>query len=175
MAPRQTARTLKIDADERETVTTAVETSRLGILDDFIGFHLRLAQMAAHQAFARSVGHLDLKPVRFALLTLVAQNPGISQTALSQAHGNDRSTLTPALDDLDRRGLITRERVEHDRRNYSIRITELGRAHLRKLRPAADRHERSFNRIVGRNDRAKFIEILRRITTEMSNAPSRLK
>ena len=68
-----------------------------------------MAQIASFQAFAREVGEVDLPPGRFALLTLIGRNPGISQTVLSRAAGRDKSTLTPALRDLKRRGLIARE------------------------------------------------------------------
>jgi hypothetical protein len=77
-----------------------------GPLADWIGFHLRMAQIASFQAFAREVGEVDLPPGRFALLTLIGRNPGISQTVLSRAAGRDKSTLTPALRDLIRRDLV---------------------------------------------------------------------
>src|ERR1700719_3936530 len=91
----------------RPKITPAAATPlRLGALADFIGFHLRLAQEASFQAFARRVRDLDLRPGRFAVLALIGENPGISQTALGRASGRDKSSLTPALDDLAGRGLI---------------------------------------------------------------------
>ena len=68
-----------------------------GPLAEWLGFHLRMAQIASFQAFAAEVGEVDLPPGRFALLTLIGRNPGISQTVLSRAAGRDKSTLTPAL------------------------------------------------------------------------------
>jgi hypothetical protein len=85
---------------------------RLGPLAEFIGFHLRLAQEASFQAFARRVRDLDLRPGRFAALALIGGTPGISQAALGRASGRDKSTLTPALADLARRGLISRRPLD---------------------------------------------------------------
>src|SRR4051812_12334192 len=82
-----------------------------GPLAGWIGFHLRMAQGASFAAFAREAKVMDLSPGRFALLTLIGSNPGIGQTVLSRANGRDVSTLTPALDDLVRRGLVVRERT----------------------------------------------------------------
>ena len=48
---------------------------RLGPLADFIGFHLRIAQEASFQAFARRAGAVELGPGRFALLMLIGENP----------------------------------------------------------------------------------------------------
>jgi hypothetical protein len=61
----------------RTRAMSAVEPLSLGPLADFIGFHLRLAQEASFQAFARRVRDLDLRPGRFAVLALIGENPGI--------------------------------------------------------------------------------------------------
>src|SRR5262249_60824002 len=83
-----------------------------GPLEHWIGFNLRMAQDASFQAFSRLSQEIGVKPGRFATLTLIGHNPGISQTALSRANGRDKSTLTPLLADLVRRGLVGRRRAE---------------------------------------------------------------
>jgi DNA-binding MarR family transcriptional regulator len=137
-----------------------------GPLADFIGFHLRMAQIASFQAFTREVGELDLPPGRFALLTLIGRNPGISQTVLSRAAGRDKSTLTPALRDLKRRGLIDRQRLASDRRSYHLTLTPAGEAMLRRLTECAARHDGNLDRIVGR-DKPRLLRLLRKIMGEL--------
>ena len=114
---------------ERGGAGAFIDGTDYGPLADWIGFHLRMAQIASFQAFAREVGEVDLPPGRFALLTLIGRNPGISQTVLSRAAGRDKSTLTPALRDLKRRGLIERQRLASDRRSYHLTLTPAGRSH----------------------------------------------
>jgi DNA-binding MarR family transcriptional regulator len=126
-----------------------------------------MAQIASFAAFAREVGEVDLPPGRFALLTLIGRNPGISQTVLSRAAGRDKSTLTPALRDLKRRGLIGRQQLKSDRRSYHLSLTPAGEAMLQRLDECAARHERNLDRIVGPRDRARFLRILRKIMLEM--------
>src|SRR6185295_10290019 len=104
---------------------------------DWIGFYLRLAQTASFQAFAREAEEIDLRPGRFSVLLLIGRNPGISQTALSRANGRDKSTLTPALNDLERRGFIVRTRTKSDRRSYQLSLTASGQAMLRRLTECA--------------------------------------
>jgi DNA-binding MarR family transcriptional regulator len=134
-----------------------------GPLERWVGFHLRMAQIAAACAFARASGNVDLPPGRLALLTLIARNPGISQTVLSRAAGRDKSTLTPALQDLKRRGLIVRARLKSDRRSYHLQLTAAGAAALRRLTACAERHERELDRVIGRRERARFVAALRRV------------
>src|SRR5262249_31968853 len=81
-----------------------------GPLAHWVGFNLRMAQEAAFQAFSRRSQDIGERPGRFATLTLIARNPGISQTELSQANGRDKSSLTPVVEDLVHRGLIERRR-----------------------------------------------------------------
>jgi DNA-binding MarR family transcriptional regulator len=138
---------------------------RLGKLESYLGFNLRLAQEASFQAFWRRTGESDLRPGRFAILVLIGENPGISQTALGAAAGRDKSTLTPALTDLERRGLIHRSRAAHDRRSYALSLTEEGWAVLRKLSVHAAAHDRQLDELVGPENKDAFMAILRRITT----------
>jgi DNA-binding MarR family transcriptional regulator len=138
-----------------------------GPLADWLGFHLRMAQIASFQAFAREVGEVELPPGRFALLTLIGRNPGISQTVLSRAAGRDKSTLTPALRDLKRRGLIARNRLQSDRRSYHLTLTPEGEAMLQRLTECAARHELKLDRVVGARDRARLLRLLRKVMTEL--------
>jgi DNA-binding MarR family transcriptional regulator len=136
---------------------------QLGPLAGFIGFHLRLAQEASFQAFARRVRDFQLRPGRFAVLALIAQNPGISQTALGRAAGRDKSTLTPALNDLARRALVKRRRLPADRRSYALSLTRKGEKLLAELFQHARAHDRELDAIVGVDGKAEFIKALRRI------------
>ena len=138
-----------------------------GPLAEWLGFHLRMAQIASFQAFAREVGEVELPPGRFALLTLIGRNPGISQTVLSRAAGRDKSTLTPALRDLKRRGLIARKRLDSDRRSYHLTLTPDGEAMLQRLTECAARHDRNLDRIVGPRDKPRLLRLLRKIMSEL--------
>jgi DNA-binding MarR family transcriptional regulator len=104
----------------------ATEDLRLGPLANMISFHLRLAQSASYHAFARRLNHIGVSPSWFAVLALIGENPGITQTALSRADSRDKSGLTPILDELDRRGLVRRERLPSNRRSYSLNLTRTG-------------------------------------------------
>jgi DNA-binding MarR family transcriptional regulator len=77
--------------------------------------------------------------------------------------------MTPALNDLVRRGLINRARVTADRRSYQLTLTSQGEVALRRLREAAERHERNLDRIVGQRDRTRLLDILRKIRVELGS------
>lgn len=139
------------------------EALDFGPFGDWIGFRLRMAQIASFQSFARHTQAIGLSPGRFAALILIDRNPGISQTVLARAIGSDKSTLTPVLDNLVKNGLIRRVRTRSDRRLYELSLTDEGRKVVRVMQEAAQRHERELDAIVGPKDRAQFVKILRKI------------
>jgi DNA-binding MarR family transcriptional regulator len=141
----------------------------LGPLENWVGFHLRLAQNASFQAFSREASDVDLSPGRFATLMLIGRNPGISQTALSRANARDKSSLTPVLEDLEKRKLIRRERPKNDRRSYRLLLTPAGERLLKDLTECAERHDRNLDRIIGPRDRARFLKILKKLIVQLQD------
>ena len=104
------------DAGAAGTAKPLPKSINFGPLAHWVGFNLRMAQEAAFQAFSRRSLEIGESPGRFATLTLIARNPGISQTELSLASGRDKSSVTPVVEDLVRRGLVERKRMDSDRR-----------------------------------------------------------
>jgi len=143
------------------------DAMNFGPLATWVGFNLRMAQEAAFQAFSRRSQEVGESPGRFATLTLIARNPGISQTELSQAAGRDKSSLTPVVEDLVRRGLIERKRMVGERRTNRLNLTPAGKKTLTQLTRCARRHERILDGIIGSRDRKRFIQILKRIAAEI--------
>ncbi len=143
------------------------ESIKFGPLATWVGFNLRMAQEHAFAAFSRRSREIGEQPGRFATLTLIARNPGISQTGLSHANGRDKSSLTPVIEDLVRCGLVERRRTRADRRVYRLNLTPAGRRALTNLTRCARRHERVLDRIIGARDRKRFLQILKKIAAEV--------
>ena len=139
---------------------------RLGVLDDYVGFHLQLAQSATFRSFRRYTGIANLRAGWFTVLSLIADNPGITPIAISRASGRDKSTITPVIQDLVREALIVREKNPGDRRSYGLHLTEKGRASLDHLAACAAEHDAAIVAIVGQC-RGPLLEALRLIVAEL--------
>lgn len=126
-----------------------------------------MAQAASFQSFARLTQEFEVRPGRFALLLLIGRNPGIRQTALSRAVGLDKSTLTPALADLKRRGLIERRRDVRDKRAAHVFLTRAGEKVLEEMVRRAAEHEANIDRIVGKDNKKSLMALLRKIAGEL--------
>jgi DNA-binding MarR family transcriptional regulator len=140
---------------------------RLGVLADWIGFHLRLAQDASFRAFAKHSGQPHLKPGRFAAMMVIHNNPGITQSALGRTIWRDKSTVTPLIQELQRHGFVRRQRSESDRRSMTLELTRSGEATLAKLLLRARAHDRQLDTIVGRR-KPELIALLRKIVDTLA-------
>jgi len=138
------------------------ERVRLGVLEGFLGFHLRLAQDASFRAFARHVGQRGLRPGRFATMMVIHDNPGITPSALGRAIGRDKSTVTPLVQDLHRHGLIRRRPSPKDRRSVGLTLSPAGEEALRELFAHAQEHDRRLDDIVG-DRKPELLRLLRDI------------
>ncbi len=150
-------------AQQKGKTTGAKAAVRFGPLAGWVGFNLRMAQESAFEAFSHLSREIGESPGRFAILTLIAENPGISQSTLGRAAGRDKSSMTPVLDDLVRRGLVARDRSDDDRRTYRLNLTTAGAKTLARLMACARRHERNLDRIIGLRERARFLRTLKRV------------
>jgi len=138
----------------------------LGLLPNLVGYHVRQAQMAIFADFDATLGALGVSPGIFGLLVIIDANPGLKQTRLADAARVDRSTLVPALDKLEQRGLVERRAAPGDRRSNGIFLTPDGASLLEESLRAVRRHETRLARDFGPGERAALIELLSRIFPE---------
>ena len=82
------------------------------MLRSFVGYNLKRAYLTVHGDFIASLAGLDLRPTQFSALSLIVDNPDISQTELARALSIERSNMVLVVDDLEDRELINRNRVK---------------------------------------------------------------
>lgn len=136
---------------------------RFGLLEDLLGFHLRMASAAIARDFAAAMGELALTQKQFAVLELIDANPQVSQIDLAAALGTDRATMMALVDRLDARELLTRRRSARDGRRQDLGLSAEGAALLGKARERIAAHENRFRRRLGADGSAALIAQLRQI------------
>src|SRR4051794_33451838 len=93
----------------------------------FVGYNIKRASEALRAHLNRVLKRFDLKIVTYSALTIICEHPGISQTQLADALSIERTRVVLLVDELEERGLITREKVRADRRAHSLEPTLHGR------------------------------------------------
>ena len=74
----------------------------------------------------------------------------------------DKSTITPAMVHLERRGLIERRRV--DQRTYAIYLTRAGEKLHAELYQMASQHDQNLTEILGTQKKAQLMKLLDELT-----------
>ncbi len=105
-----------------------------GMLDDFVGYAIRRAQIAIYEEFDRELAPMKITPPRMSSLLLIEANPGLTQTQLAELIGVVRSGMVALIDFFEAEGWVQREGKAGDRRAYGLRLTAKGRAHLARVK-----------------------------------------
>jgi DNA-binding MarR family transcriptional regulator len=142
----------------------------LGPLPGYLGHLLRRAQGRAFADFAAELGDA-ISTREFALLNVVAANPGITQVRLAVALELDKSTVSPAVASLVRRGLLEREALA-DRRQQALRLAPGATERLAALRARVERHEA---RIAAGLTPEQRVELMRLLTIFIGRDPRPLR
>ncbi|MDB5972991.1 MAG: MarR family transcriptional regulator [Hydrocarboniphaga sp.] len=99
----------------------------------------------------------------FAVLGGLGRQSGLRQTDLCDTLGIDRTTIMKLVDDLERGGLLQRNRHPDDRRAYVLELTDAGQAaHARMLVPILAEEEQ-FLAPLSPGERALLQEMLLRL------------
>ncbi|NBP71726.1 MAG: MarR family transcriptional regulator [Alphaproteobacteria bacterium] len=133
-------------------------------LQDVPGHLIRLCQQRAVDLFVEEVGEQGPNPRQFAVLVNVLKTPGMSQTALVEASGIDRSTLTEVLKRMIDRDLISKSRTKEDQRANALFITERGRDMLSTALDAAERAQARILSPLPAKERDRAMTVLTRLS-----------
>lgn len=96
-------------------------------LFDSIGFMLgQTYRKVSHLTNLRFKSH-GITAEQWILLLCLLEHDGITQTALSEKSGKDKTTVTRLLDILHRKEMIAKRESTEDRRAYFIDLTDKGR------------------------------------------------
>ncbi len=136
------------------------------MLPDLLGYHVRLAQIAIFADFDQALAELNLSPGLFALLVIVEANEGLRQTQLAKAAHLDRSTLVPALDKLEDRGLVERRDAPTDRRSNGLWLTPAGATVLARAKTAVRAHEAAIAAALTPTERNTLLALLDRLAPQ---------
>lgn len=129
----------------------------------------RAGQCATDVFHAETKGG-DLTPRQFAVLLAVSQAEGLSQTALVERTGIDRSTLADIVRRMLKKGLLQRRRTKEDARAYAVRLTEDGRRALRSAEPVSKRVDDKILDSLPAKQREQFIAELTSIVSALSKS-----
>lgn len=131
------------------------------------GYNIKRAFSALQVDLLHVLGEFDLRMVPFSTLVMIVENPGLRQSQLADALAIERPNLVVVLDGLERRALITRDRVPTDRRAYALSATLAGHQLCEKAYRAVQAHETRYLERLSISERAALESALAKIETTL--------
>jgi DNA-binding MarR family transcriptional regulator len=132
-------------------------------LNGLVGHALRRAQLAIFADFNQTLASLNLRPTQLAVLMLIDQNPGTSQSSVSEALGIQKANFVAIIAELANRGLVRRRKSENDGRTYSLGLTARGRSVLEDAEKLQSVHEARVIAQIGTEGRVQLLSLLERV------------
>lgn len=147
-------------------------------LENMPGHLIRRLQQIAVAVFHMETAQYgyDLTPVQYAALQSVEANPGIDQVTLAGLIAYDRTTIGGVVDRLVKKGLLSREVSQLDRRSRELRIAPEGQRAIGAMSEGVGRAQARMLEALTAREKAELMRLLRKITTEaneLSRAPLR--
>ena len=103
------------------------------------GYALRRAANATAAELAGRLNGLGLRQSDVSVLILIAENPGVTASAIGRALDIQRANMVPLLNRLEELGLIEREPI--DRKSRGLVLTAHGQERLAEAREVVETFE----------------------------------
>lgn len=139
-----------------------VSTLDWGILTNSLGPRIRLLRNNLNGASISASQPFDLPTGSLTVMALVAANPGSSQADLAVQAGITGPSLVGIIDELEKRGLVARERSAQDRRRNMLVLSDEGQSTLEALFGEVTMIEGSIRDALGEKDMAQLNNLLDR-------------
>lgn len=124
----------------------------------FPGYVLRRASSAAMAMFVERLEPLGLRTAEATMLQIIADNPGISQSALGRMLDIQRANMTPIAARLEARGILRRR--PSDGRSLGLELTDAGRELAGSARKVIEDFEAELTARVPAEHRAHLLPAL---------------
>ena len=131
------------------------------LLGDSLAYAIKRTQVRCDEALARYL-EPGISPARFAALSTVGANPGISQAALGGLLNIASPSVVKVVDDLERMGLMRRE-TSSDRRVYALRLTDRGTSDLKRYHGSIQTFEKKIASLLTLQERTQLFALLAKV------------
>ncbi len=136
-----------------------------GVLEDAVGFWLRLAQQQDLRRFNRLFAEAGVSQLVYSLLLLIGANPGRRQADLGAALHIRQPNLVEPIEGLIARGLVQRRPDPDDRRAQTLALTADGETLLARLRADHDALIDAYRERLGPEAYDQLVVLLQRFVT----------
>ena len=132
-------------------------------LSQLVGYNLKRSFNGIYIDLAEALRPLGLRMITFTILTMLRENPGIRLSNLAAAIDMEKPNMVSVIDELSKRGLVTRSADPLDGRARQLNLTDAGEELQHQAYGAACAHDEGCLRHLDKVERAQLIALLSKI------------
>lgn len=111
---------------------------------------------------------IEITVEQWVLLKVLENNGLLSQSELAQKTHRDPASITRTLDILQKKGLISREQIADNRRQYNIQLTKAGNHFVLQHMPLINKMRNISVKGFSKSEIENLITMLQRVQKNMS-------
>lgn len=138
--------------------------------DDNVGYLIKLVANSMNRMLDQEMAPLDLTAVQWRPIAMIFLGRADTPAELARLNNIDTGAMTRALDRLEAKGLLKRERSQEDRRVVKVVLTELGETIARDIPANIARTLNCHLRGFSPDEVTQLSHLLRRMLANGSNA-----
>jgi DNA-binding MarR family transcriptional regulator len=132
-------------------------------LADHIGYALRRAQVAVFQDFCESTAQFDLRPAEYSVLVILKDKPDMRHNHLARMLAIKPANCVILINNLEERGLVTREKLPVSGRAIVLKLTRRGETLLHQANKKVEEHRQRMRDRLGEEGAAHLLQLLNRL------------
>jgi DNA-binding MarR family transcriptional regulator len=136
-----------------------------------VGYLIKRAQMVLHDAMADALGSHHLTVTQFAVLTGLAEEPGLSHADLARRAFVTPQSMHAVLQELERLQLVMRHPHPHHQRVLQAELTDAGRRTLNAANNSVNAVEEQMLSKLSDSARLRLASALSSCIQSLTDAP----
>ena len=131
---------------------------------------LRGVWFGLNRVFRKRLRELGITTTQYTALRCLHENKGLNQNSLANLMSTNKNNSSALIKRLYAQGLILKEAIPSDRRNFTLNLTEKGKVTFLKAEKIASDLQREVMGVLPDNSEKSLISILEKCTESISGS-----
>ncbi len=132
-------------------------------LESLMGYNARRAALSIINLFLQRMAVYDLRPVDFSVLSVIANNPGVTSRQLCQTLSILPPNFVAMLASLEKRDLVQRQAHPSDKRAIALCLSPAGQAMMLQAEQAVQTSDLDATASLSPTERTTLMTLLQKI------------
>jgi MarR family transcriptional regulator for hemolysin len=137
-------------------------------LDRSVGFIMGVTHRKISNFFQQRLKKYGITSEQWSVLYQIDRAEGLIQKEIAERSGKDKPTITRILDQLEGKGLVSKQIGENDRRSFQVSITDKGRSLIEETISIEQQAINDIKQCVTEEEYDVLIELLLRMNNYMN-------